>query len=361
MPNAVELVNVTKTFGQTAAVQDVSLEVTDGEFLTLLGPSGCGKTTLLRLVAGFIPVTKGSVYIKGTLVNDFPPEMRRTGMVFQNYALFPHMTVYDNIAFGLKVRKMPRETVDEKVKKVLELIRLPGFEKRYPRELSGGQQQRVALGRAIITEPDVLLLDEPLSNLDFKLRVSMRLEIKNIQKELGITTIFVTHDQGEALSMSDTIAVMNEGKIVQIGTPGEIYERPHSKFVADFIGEANLFDGTVTQVNTHHITVATDDGLELHALKASPPISIGSKISVALRPERLTLSSKPPTEKSVNVFLGTVQNAVYTGSTLTYLIRLENGRIINVHEKNFGFVHKPGEKVCVGASIENSVPVPIEA
>jgi len=244
----VKLVNVTKRFGEVIAVNKVSLEVREGELFTFLGPSGCGKTTTLRLIAGFYKPDEGEIYFDDELVNDIPPYKRNTGMVFQNYALWPHMNVFDNIAYGLKLRNMPPPQIIKKVKEVIELIGLKGKESRFPSQLSGGEQQRVALARALVIQPKVLLLDEPLSNLDAKLRLKMRSEIRRLQKRLGITTIYVTHDQEEALSISDRIAVMNKGEVLQIGTPLEIYEKPKDIFIADFIGTTNFIPCVVKEV-----------------------------------------------------------------------------------------------------------------
>ena len=245
----VVLQNIHKTFGRVPVINNCSLECRDGEFLTLLGPSGCGKTTLLRTIAGFISPDKGDIYFDDRRVNDVPPNQRDTAMVFQSYALFPHMTVWDNVAFGPRMKRMPRRKIAERVEWALELVGLRGLEDRYPRMLSGGQQQRVALARALVMEPKVLLLDEPLSNLDAKLREKMRLEIKKLQQKLGITTIYVTHDQTEALAISDRIAILNQGSVLQVGRPEEVYRQPNCKFVANFIGLANFIRGKVTAVD----------------------------------------------------------------------------------------------------------------
>ena len=274
----VKLDNVSKFFGKVKAVVDLNLEVGDGEFVALLGPSGCGKTTTLLMVAGIYKPTKGRILFDDKDVTDLPPKDRNVGMVFQSYALYPHMTVYDNIAFPLKLKKVPKDEIDKKVKEVAKLLRIDNLLHRKPAQLSGGQQQRVALGRALVKEPDVLLLDEPLSNLDAKLRVLMRAELKRLQKELGITAIYVTHDQGEALVMSDRIAVVHEGRVEQVGSPYEVYERPKTKFVASFIGEANFFEGTL------------EDGIveaEFGPVRVSTDLPSGKKVIVSLRPERL--------------------------------------------------------------------------
>ncbi len=241
----VRLVDVKKRFGKYEALRGITLEIRDGELFFLLGPSGCGKTTTLRIIAGLYEPDSGEVYFGDRLMNGVPPYRRNIGMVFQNYALWPHMTVYDNVAYGLKARGLPRSEIEEKVRWALDLVGLRGMEGKYPNQLSGGQQQRVALARALVIEPEVLLLDEPLSNLDAKLRARMRSELKVLQKELGITTIYVTHDQAEALSMADRIAVMNIGRVEQVGAPREVYRSPATRFVADFIGEINFLDAEV--------------------------------------------------------------------------------------------------------------------
>lgn len=256
---SVKLDHVSKMFGKARGVENVNINIKSGEFFTFLGPSGCGKTTTLRMIAGFYYPTKGRIYFDNKDVTTLQPNKRNIGMVFQNYALFPHMTVFENVAFGLEVRKLSKATIKEKVEKALKLVHLENFENRKINELSGGQQQRVALARALVIEPDILLLDEPLSNLDAKLREETRLEIKRLQVELGITTIYVTHDQTEAMTMSDRIMVMKEGIVQQIGTPQEIYNRPANHFVASFIGESNILDGIITEINGEKIKVKVSD------------------------------------------------------------------------------------------------------
>lgn len=355
-----ELEGVTKRFGKVLAVDDASLGVKKGEFLTLLGPSGCGKTTTLRIIVGFENPDEGSVYIKGKKVNDIPPYMRNTGMVFQNYALFPHMTVYENVAFGLKMRKLKKEDIKKRVKKALELVRLPGYEKRYPKQMSGGEQQRIALARALVIEPDVLLLDEPLSNLDLKLRQQMRLEIKQIQQRVGITSIYVTHDQGEALIMSDRVAVMNQGKIMQVGTPSTIYEHPENMFVADFIGEANFFEGKISEINGHEVTVLTNDGLFLcvECTDKEENFKPNSKVSVCMRPERIDITKTRISGK--NVFRGEVENVVYIGSNVRYHIRLDNDYTLTVNKQIVGklALNKEGETVYVRCHPRSCLLIP---
>ncbi|RLB37971.1 MAG: Fe3+/spermidine/putrescine ABC transporter ATP-binding protein, partial [Deltaproteobacteria bacterium] len=261
----VELEKITKKYKNIIAVDDISLEIRHGEFLFLLGPSGCGKTTTLRIIGGLEEPTSGIVRIKGKDVNGVSPEKRDTATVFQSWALFPHKTVYENVAFGLKMRKKPKKEIRDRVRAFLEMVNLSGFEDRYPGQLSGGQKQRVALARALVVEPAVLLLDEPLSALDLKLRQQMRFEIKRIQKKINVTTIFVTHDQTEAMAMADRIVVMNRGKIEQIGTPREIYYEPQSKFTSDFIGETNFLEGTVLSTVGRDVDVELSGGSRLRA------------------------------------------------------------------------------------------------
>jgi len=323
----VELVGVTKRYGNLEAVSRISLRVEQGEFFTLLGPSGCGKTTTLSLIAGFTDPTEGLVFLRGECVNYRPPYERNTAMVFQNYALFPHMTVWDNVAFGLRMRGVARAEVERRVGEALERVRLRGLEGRYPRQLSGGQQQRVALARAIVTQPAVLLLDEPLSNLDLKLREAMRLEIKALQRDLGITTIYVTHDQSEALVMSDRIAVMNHGRIEQVGSPAEIYERPVTPFVASFIGTTNFLRVRSLNVEPNGLaSVVTQGGLELAAVVGSRVE--GERLLVAIRPEKIQLTAER--EGGHRSYRGLIRHAIYLGATWRYVIELESGEQIVV-------------------------------
>ena len=346
---AVRLEHVTKTFGPTTAVDDVSFDVHPGEFLTMLGPSGCGKTTLLRMIAGFISPSSGDIYINDERMTETPAHRRRTGMVFQSYALFPHMTVFDNLAYGLKLRKMGRDEIRRKVDASLELIRLTGYEQRYPRELSGGQQQRVALARAIVINPAVLLLDEPLSNLDYKLRMAMRGEVKRIQRDTGITAVFVTHDQAEALTMSDRIVVLSKGRVAQIGKPVEIYENPSSKFVADFIGEANFFDGTVVESSVSGVAISVGP-LAVHAASRADDLPrIGQSATCSVRPEKLRIQ-RPGVhpEHARNVYDAVVEDHDYLGAVVRYYVRVGGTVTVKVDEKNVsGVLYQPGEKVVV--------------
>ncbi|MCE4614725.1 MAG: ABC transporter ATP-binding protein [Desulfurococcales archaeon] len=313
----VRIEGITKVYGPVIAVDNMTLEIEDGEFFTFLGPSGCGKTTTLRLIAGFEFPDKGKIFFDNKEVTYLRPYERNTAMVFQNYALWPHMTVFDNIAYGLKLRKVSREEINRKVKRVLELIRLEGMENRYPTQLSGGQQQRVALARALVVEPSILLLDEPLSNLDAKLRLGMREEIKRIQRELGITTIYVTHDQEEALTMSDRIAVMNKGKVHQVGTPYEIYAWPRDLFVATFLGRSNLLKGTAVNVKDGTIEVDTSLGKIIgvtHRDYVDMRIKEGSTVGVIIRPESFTMDQKRG--KQYNKFTLNIILSMFAGSRI---------------------------------------------
>lgn len=308
----IDLKELTKRFGEVIACDKIDLHVEDGELFTLLGPSGCGKTTILRCIAGFYTPEEGDVFFDKTNMTRVPPNHRNTGMVFQNYAIWPHMKVFDNVAFGLKIRKVPKETIRKKVEDILELVRLGGLARRTPFQLSGGQQQRVALARALVIEPTVLLLDEPLSNLDAKLRVEMRHEIKRIQKEFGITTVYVTHDQEEALSISDRIAVMELGHIRQVDSPVDIYEEPDNLFVADFIGSSTFIPGTVAQANGGKLVVETPWGLKLNGRSTQEGVSLkkGDEVYIAIRPEDFKV--RTPTEPH-NTVPSTIESVVFTG------------------------------------------------
>ncbi|MCZ7572934.1 MAG: ABC transporter ATP-binding protein [Ardenticatenaceae bacterium] len=333
----VELRNVAKKFGDVMAVDGVSLQVRQGEFLTLLGPSGCGKTTTLRMIAGLERPTTGEILIRGEDVTDRPAYARDASLMFQNYALFPHKSVFDNVAFGLKYRErdMPKEERKRRAREALELVHLPGIEARYPRQLSGGQQQRVALARALVVKPAVLLLDEPLSNLDLKLREKMRVELKQIQEQVGITFIFVTHDQEEALMLSDQMAVMEGGRLVQLGTPREVYERPRSRFVGEFIGQSNFLEGRVVHIGRLGAKIETDSGLAVR-LPSDVQVSIGNQGILQIRAERVNVHRQKPTASDGCAFSGTVERAVYVGTTVQYFIRLESQDLIMAIRPAFG-------------------------
>src|SRR5690606_8891033 len=286
---AIELIGVAKEFHAhgdvVVAVKDLDLSIAEGEFFSMLGPSGCGKTTTMRMIAGFEEPTRGKVFLRGVDVTGVPPNRRDVNMVFQSYALFPHMNVYENVAFGLKRKKVPAPEIRRRVGEMLEIVDLVGREKRMPRELSGGQQQRVALARALVNRPRALLLDEPLGALDLKLRQQMQVELKRIQREVGITFVYVTHDQGEALTMSDRIAVMNNGTIEHLGSPREIYERPATKFVAGFIGTSNLLSGTVTEVTGEQAVIALGEGERILVPLQSNSVRVGDRLELSVRPE----------------------------------------------------------------------------
>ena len=305
-----------KSFGATTVVHDFDLTIERGEFVSFLGPSGCGKTTILRMIAGFETTTAGSIAIDGKEVSRLPPAQRDVGMVFQSYALFPNMTVADNIAFGLRVAKKTAAEIRLRVAEMLDLIKLPQLAQRYPYQLSGGQQQRVALARAIAVKPQVLLLDEPLSALDAKIRVSLREEIRALQKELGITTIFVTHDQEEALSMSDRIVVLSEGRAEQVGTPFEVYNWPRTRFVASFVGTLNLLTAEVSDPAAGRLTL---DGRAVSTARPIAGRSAGDKVTVALRPEAVTLGA---TSGDRNALPGTIEDVSFLGAVVRIRVRL---------------------------------------
>ncbi|EKP94099.1 ABC transporter ATP-binding protein [Thermaerobacter subterraneus] len=320
---ALTLDRVSKAFGDNLVVQDVSLRVEPGELFTLLGPSGCGKTTLLRMVAGFYYPTRGRILFGDRDLTTVPPHRRGVGMVFQNYALFPHMTVFENVAFGLRLRRVPRDELARRVRRALAQVQLEGYEGRRIDQLSGGQQQRVALARALVIQPDLLLLDEPLSNLDAKLREDTRSEIRRLQLSAGITTLYVTHDQAEAMAMSDRIAVLNQGRVLQVGTPEAIYHRPASRFVAGFIGKSNLVDATVVQRRADGAVQvrAGDVLLWCEAGRSNPgvPVDEGRIVTLCIRPEAF----QPAAAGAANVLRGRVLVAEYAGSHTRY--RLEAG------------------------------------
>ncbi|MEZ5923833.1 MAG: ABC transporter ATP-binding protein [Hyphomicrobiaceae bacterium] len=314
---AVELNAVTLAYGRFVAVDNVSLAIDKGSFVTLLGPSGCGKTTILRSIAGLVDPTAGDIRIMGRRVNDIPIHKRNIGLVFQNYALFPHKTVHDNIAFGLKYRGVAKDVIAGKVSRALEMVRLPGVESKLPSELSGGQQQRIALARAIVIEPDVLLLDEPLSALDANLREEMRIELKAIQREVGITTIFVTHDQEEALAMSDRVIVMNHGVVEQSGTPEEVYRWPATEFVARFLGQSNLLAGRIAGRSGEHLRINLDGGPTLLASHAGA--GVDERVTAVVRAQRIAVSPglKPAGDGCIT---GKIMAIAYLGGTVGYQV-----------------------------------------
>ncbi|MGK4042344.1 ABC transporter ATP-binding protein [Heyndrickxia oleronia] len=323
---SINLENVQKTFGKVIAVDQLNLQIREGEFFTFLGPSGCGKTTTLRMIAGFYYPTKGIVRFGEKDMTRVPPEKRNTGMVFQNYALFPHMTVFENVAFGLKVRKIPSTEIKNRVHDVLEKVRLDTFSNRQVSQLSGGQQQRVALARALVIEPEILLLDEPLSNLDAKLRDEMRTEILRLQRDYHITTIYVTHDQAEALSMSDRIAVFNHGVCHQIGTPFEIYNEPANDFVAQFIGEINFIPFEMDKIKEEKIEVRIFQGNQSLSVKRIPfndvEFSMDEKLILSIRPESIKLSTQAM--EGENVLEGKIESLQFFGSAVEILVKVQD-------------------------------------
>lgn len=327
---AVDVRKAIKRYGDFTALHEISLGIFDNEFFTLLGPSGCGKTTLLRMIAGFEDVTEGAIFLFGDEIEMLPPNKRPVNTVFQNYALFPHMTVLENVGFGLEMRGASRSEAGKRAAEMLDLVQLGPFATRKPAQLSGGQQQRVALARALAPSPKVLLLDEPLSALDLKLRKAMQVELKHIQRQTGITFIFVTHDQEEALTMSDRIAVMSAGELQQLGTPRDVYEQPRNMFVADFIGETNLLDVSVDAIHDGRATCHLGGG---HALTcdAVEGVGVGSKVHLSVRPERLVLSETPMEAESLKA---TVTENIFVGTDITTLLKLDNGPAFSVRASN---------------------------
>jgi len=324
---AIEIVGVEKRFGEVTALDGINLTLHRAEFLSLLGPSGCGKSTLLRIIAGFETPTCGRVFVNGEDVTRVPPERRPTNIVFQQGALFPHMNVFNNIAYCLKLRKWTRAQIEDKVEEMLALVRLEGLGQRTPSELSGGQIQRAALARALAAEPSVLLLDEPLSALDLKLRQQMQLELREIQRKLGATFLYVTHDQTEALVMSDRIAVMNEGKIIQEGTPREIYERPLSVFAAGFIGETNLVKGEVVCCEGLEVTLSVG-GTQLFTALSTSKVAPGKRAILSIRPEAIRIASQKPTESESTVITGKVAEIVYLGRWVRVGVKVCDGVVV---------------------------------
>jgi putative spermidine/putrescine transport system ATP-binding protein len=351
MSASIEIARVSKVYdGGVRAVDAVAMEIRPGEFFSLLGPSGCGKTTTLRMIAGFDSPSTGEIRVDGADITHVPAHKRDMAMVFQNYALFPHRTVAENVAFGLRMRKIDKATVISKVKAALAMVELSGMEDRRPAQLSGGQQQRVALARAIVISPRVLLCDEPLGALDKKLRQQMQFELKQLQKTLGLTLVFVTHDQEEALAMSDRIAVMNAGRVEQIGTPVEIYDQPRTRFVADFIGDTNIFRGQRVTLD-HCSGIAVGNGLVL-ALPGAVTAVDGEVLSVALRPEKITGSAAGPvdaTSKGASA-RGTVESTNFLGGAVLYRIVLNGGQRVLAQQPNSGAgpLHAPGQAVALG-------------
>jgi spermidine/putrescine transport system ATP-binding protein len=366
----VRLVDVVKKFGDVLAVDHINLEVRDGEFFSLLGPSGCGKTTTLRMIGGFEQPTSGLIELQGQDVTWLPPYQRNVNTVFQSYALFPHLTIFENVAFGLRRRKVKDSEIKSRVGEMLRLVELPGYEKRKPTQISGGQAQRVALARALINRPAVLLLDEPLGALDLKLRKQMQVELKRIQQEVGITFIYVTHDQEEAMTMSDRIAVMNGGRYEQLGDPEGLYERPTTRFVAGFLGVSNLLPATISGSADGYVVARLADDSNVRVPKAL--VNGGTAIDVGVRPEKIRMhradETAPP---GANEISGTVVDASYLGVSTSYVVEARTGERLTVYEQNVertvhGSLHRPGETVRLSWSPDHTFvvgadPVPAEA
>ena len=350
MSNNKEFVKFTKVDksydGKVLVVKDLNLDIEEGEFVTMLGPSGSGKTTCLMMLAGFETPTNGEIYLDGNPISNIPPHKRGIGMVFQNYALFPHMTVYENLAFPLRVRKIPKDEIDKKVDKALSMVSLGGYESRMPGQLSGGQQQRVAVARALVFDPSVVLMDEPLGALDKNLRESMQYEIKHIHESIGVTVVYVTHDQGEALTMSNRIAVFNDGKVQQLSSPDKLYEEPVNSFVAEFIGENNTFSGQVTDISGGKCKVKLDSGSEI----MSNPIRVnskGEKTIVSLRPERAIIN---PENNMENKHKGKIEEVIYHGDHTRVRLNLLGNKefILKVPNSSARMDIKVGNEIAVG-------------
>lgn len=324
--NIIEFCDVSKNYHSHPVLHNISFEVKNGEFLTLLGPSGCGKTTLLRLLSGFETPSSGQIFIDGKDIAGLAPHQRQVNTVFQSYALFPHMTVFDNVAFGLRCKKLPKEEIQQRVMEALQMVKLETLLHRKPHQLSGGQQQRVAIARAVVNKPLVLLLDEPLSSLDYRLRKMMQIELKQLQTELGITFIFVTHDQEEALSMSDRVAVMFDGKIAQIGTPREVYEEPSSLDVAKFIGEVNIFDTKILSADEQFLNVEVEG--RQFILKNRKKFTADQELCSLVRPEDLQVWSQSEVDDTTNMFPACVEQVIYKGSTVDLMLRLPSNKVL---------------------------------
>lgn len=347
----IRFIGVTKTFGNHSIISDLHLDVDQGEFLTLLGPSGCGKTTTLRMLAGFEQPSAGEIWLNGQNVTGTPPNKRDVNTVFQQYALFPHMTVRENIAYGLKMRRVPASEMQTRVNEALRMVQMESYAERKPRQLSGGQQQRVAVARAIVNNPSVLLLDEPLGALDLKLRKQMQLELKHLQQRLGITFLYVTHDQEEALTMSDRIAVMRNGRIEQVDTPHRIYHQPRTRFVADFIGETNLLNARVQEVSADGVRVEVA-GVSLIAPRPDDIVTSGSVVCLSVRPEAVRLMKTPPADGAIK---GTVKEQFFVGSLIKTVVRLSDGTEMVAAQAQDAVVWQSGDDVWATWEKESGV------
>lgn len=355
MEYQVELCEIVKNYKAFRAVDHINLQIKKGEIVSLLGASGCGKTTTLRMIAGLIAPSEGIVKIEGVDTTHIPPYKRDVAMVFQNYALFPHLNVFENVVYGLRNRKIrDKEVLKQRAKDVLSIVQLEGSEEKYPRQLSGGQQQRVSLARALIVNPKVMLFDEPLSNLDAKLRVQTRTEIRNLLKQMNITALYVTHDQEEALTISDRIAVMNGGKIEQIALPTELYNAPATRFVADFIGHANLFEGVVS-VRNQEVVVKTQSGMEILCGTSPGNCVEGERKNVLIRPENIQLSLLPHDES--NCFAGEVKERNFLGSVVRYMVQLPSGQMLEVEAHSSDGLPESCSEVFVSFHKEHAVLV----
>lgn len=350
----VSMVNVDKWYGDNYVVKNMNLNIAEGEFLTLLGPSGCGKTTTLRMISGFELPTSGVIKVENESVEKKEPYQRDVNTVFQNYALFPNMNVYDNVAYGLKIKKVPKDEIKERVTEMLKLVQLEGFEKRRINQMSGGQKQRVAIARALVNRPKVLLLDEPLGALDLKLRKQMQIELKRLQKQLGITFVYVTHDQEEALTMSDRIAIINEGVMEQIDTPQNIYEHPKTKFVAGFIGESNIFDTVVKTILEDKVELGTEVG---HIAVPMGDYQPGEPVAVSVRPEVMTFSKERISGFSIK---GVVKDIIYVGNLVKMILEMANGQEIKINRFDASDLAKVGEVVYLNWPIEKGRVIRME-
>ncbi|GAB5471181.1 MAG: ABC transporter ATP-binding protein [Rhodospirillales bacterium] len=355
---------LSKRFGSVSAVDDVTMSIKRGEFFSLLGPSGCGKTTLMRVIAGFEEATTGEVYLDGQAMGHTPPHRRPVNMVFQSYAIFPHLTVQQNIAFGLRKEKLPKAEVGRRVDEVLAMIKLSGYGTRRANELSGGQRQRVALARALIKRPKVLLLDEPLGALDKKLREQMQLELRALQRSVGITFVFVTHDQEEAMTMSDRIAVMNNGKVLEVGAPSQLYDRPKTHFVADFLGSMNFFDGLIKTNNGAEAEVETEQLGVIRTKNGAFPVAVGEKVVVGIRPENLAVSTDRAAD-NVNAVQGRIDDAAFLGDRSHIYVSVNGGRgtVLTLMQNVRGAASQIGRhkgEVCVSWSYDAGILLPRE-
>lgn len=348
----VEIKNVNKKYADNHVVHDLNLDIYEGEFLTMLGPSGCGKTTILRMIGGFEEASSGQILIEGESVEDKEPFERNVNTVFQSYALFPHLNIFHNIAYGLKIKKVQKDEIKRRVQEMLELVQLKGYDKRFPSQLSGGQKQRVAIARALINNPKVLLLDEPLGALDLKLRKEMQLELKGLQKKLGITFIYVTHDQEEALTMSDRIAIMNQGYLDQLDTPEGIYDKPKTKFVADFIGESNIFDATIQKQENNIVTIGLEVGDALGQVDPDMTFEKSEMVYACVRPEKIKFSREEVSDFHIQ---GVVKEQIYVGNIIKSNIVIGNGQTVKLSRMDKDETPKVGEKVNIFWDLQDVV------